>query len=606
MAHGISFTEISTPLTTPITAEAVIAAVGTAKLPQSTPQIIYNKNEYLEKFGSGSNEYTLDECADVIFNLYNIAPAVFVNVLDLNRHCATLEQVIEGQTVFKLDGDVVIDSIEITTGKKIDPVELVEGEDFTTDSATATTVLKSLTIIDEDKITDGKINLTYRRAASALGGEAIETEITLADLTANTFELPSDTIFESVNITTAGIEEPLVEDEDYTLNTATSTSITKRLVILDDEKIKTGAIKITYRLTESALGGEAVTTEVMLTHLIFQLPSDTILESVTVETVGIDTLKNLGYKAEEVTGGAEVLLPFGAQIEDGKVNVKYRVIDTTLITNDDIINALDKIEAVVGKYNLDISTIIAPGYDVAAALAAEAKKLDAMAISDVEGSDIEQAVENKKISHANLIMCYPKVALSGKEYFLSTHLAALMAIVDADNGDIPYVSPSNKNLSIDSTVANGAEIFITQEKAELLSAAGIVTAIAQGGGYRAWNNYTAVGNDEDFKDRWISVRRMINYIKNYFKRTYFQNLDNPINLRQIDGILQSANLYLASLTAQGILLGGELFFNEADNPATSLMEGKLNFNLQIMPPPPAESINIGIQINPDYLTNLFQ
>ena len=240
-------------------------------------------------------------------------------------------------------------------------------------------------------------------------------------------------------------------------------------------------------------------------------------------------------------------------------------------------------------------------------MAAKAKSIDAIAINDIVADSLAAAIEYKNthgLSHSHLITCFPKVTLGGKNYYLSTHLAALMNVTDSDNDDIPVQSPSNKNLQIDGAVINGKEIYLTQEQANLLNAAGIVTAFNYGG-WKSWGNLTSIGETGDYKDKFISVRRMTNFLKWYFLLTYFTNLDQPVNLRQIESILQSANIYLATLTARGVLLGGELIFNEEDNPQTSLINGELNFQLRILPPPPTQEINITLQINPDYFSNLF-
>ena len=71
-------------------------------------------------------------------------------------------------------------------------------------------------------------------------------------------------------------------------------------------------------------------------------------------------------------------------------------------------------------------------------------------------------------------------------------LAPLTATVDAGNDDVPYESPSNKDLRITGTVLHdGTEVLLDQQQAnDLLNANGIITAI-NANGWKAWGNNTA-------------------------------------------------------------------------------------------------------------------
>ena len=68
-----------------------------------------------------------------------------------------------------------------------------------------------------------------------------------------------------------------------------------------------------------------------------------------------------------------------------------------------------------------------------------------------------------------LIVCWPKVSLEGVKFWLSTQLACLICQTDASNNDIPYVSPSNKSLQMDSAVANGVEVWLGPDSTRITS-----------------------------------------------------------------------------------------------------------------------------------------
>ncbi|MDL2329088.1 hypothetical protein LJC71_04960 [Desulfosarcina sp. OttesenSCG-928-A07] len=62
-----------------------------ATAPVNTPVLVFNRSEYVSKFGyvpedESSHDYTLSEFADVYFGSYGVCPAVFINVFDPMFH----------------------------------------------------------------------------------------------------------------------------------------------------------------------------------------------------------------------------------------------------------------------------------------------------------------------------------------------------------------------------------------------------------------------------------------------------------------------------------------------------------------------------------------
>ena len=86
-------------------------------------------------------------------------------------------------------------------------------------------------------------------------------------------------------------------------------------------------------------------------------------------------------------------------------------------------------------------------------------------------------------------------------YHFSAAAAALIADTDYNNDGVPYVSLSNKSLKISGLcLADGSEVILDMEQANLLNSQGINTAINMNG-WKAWGNRTACypGNT-DIKD----------------------------------------------------------------------------------------------------------
>ena len=152
----------------------------------------------------------------------------------------------------------------------------------------------------------------------------------------------------------------------------------------------------------------------------------------------------------------------------------------------------------------------------------------------------------------------------------------------------------------------GKEINLGAEEANYLNGQGIVTALNFQGGWKAWGNRTAVyPANTDPKDDFIPVRRMFNWIRNEFTLTFWQKTDKPITARLIRTIVNSFNVRLNGLQAIEAIIGGEITFKSSYNPITSLMDGKMSFNIKFTPPSPAEQIEGIFEYEPEYLTTLF-
>lgn len=316
--------------------------------------------------------------------------------------------------------------------------------------------------------------------------------------------------------------------------------------------------------------------------------------------------------------------------EAQSISVEFDVIDPSAVDFADIIGGvsvdgtykgLELINQIFPRFRLVPGQIVAPKFStnpaVAAVMAAKANSINglfkATANVDIPTSEITdytRVAEYKNLK--NLTSTYqdvfwPKVSLGGQQYHLGTQAASLMCSVDAANSDIPYVSPSNKNLQADSAVlADGKEIFLGQDQAAYLNGQGIVTALNFIGGWKLWGNRTGTyPGVTDPKDSFIPVRRMFNWVQNTLILTYWQKVDNPTNTKLIETVLDSINIWLNGLSARGYLLGGRVEFLEDENPETSLIDGKVTFHVYFTPPIPAKEIEFLVEFDVAYLKTLF-
>lgn len=304
--------------------------------------------------------------------------------------------------------------------------------------------------------------------------------------------------------------------------------------------------------------------------------------------------------------------------------------DPSKVTAAEIIGGVDTngvktgwelIDDIFPRFRVVPGTLIAPGYssdpEVAAIMSAKASDINnlfkAVSIVDIPDSEVTQYSaapswkENHNIASTHQIACWPGVALAGTYYHLSSQLAPLMAQVDGNNDDVPYVSPSNQSLQCDQTVLeSGKEVWLNNETSAYLNSQGIVTAQNFIGGWKLWGNRTACyPANTDAKDAFICIRRMFNWLGNTLVQTYWSSVDMPINKRSIERVVDSVNIWLNGLTARQYILGGRVEFRSDENSTTDLLDGHITFHCYVTPPTPARRIDFKLEYDVDYFSALF-
>jgi len=319
------------------------------------------------------------------------------------------------------------------------------------------------------------------------------------------------------------------------------------------------------------------------------------------------------------------LLSDGDHYSDANINVAYTAVTPTSVDTSALATGLENIEKCLTVVGIVPDLICAPGYSensgVAAVMATKTAGINGMfrakALIDIStaasgGADDYSEVAAVKASNnftdKNQIACWPLLKLADKVFHFSTQLAGLMAKVDTANGGIPYESPSNKGLQCDSlVVAAGTEVKLTLAQANILNAAGVMTALNFIGGFVAWGNYTACyPASADVKDYLIPTSRMFDFEGNTFIITFWKNLDLPMNRRLIDSIMDTANIWLNGLVGGGYLLGARAEFKESENPLSNLMAGIIKIHIYNAPPSPAQEIDFVLEYDASYVAAALQ
>ncbi|MBQ3647137.1 MAG: phage tail sheath family protein [Synergistaceae bacterium] len=370
------------------------------------------------------------------------------------------------------------------------------------------------------------------------------------------------------------------------------------------------------------------------------LISDSSFEAATIVIEDDETESKVIYKLDEDytldyddEGNAIFsVIEDGALANKATVSLTYTKLKPENITSNDIIGGvtrdgdytgLELVNSVFPKFRLVPGLLGCPKWsekpEVAAVMRAKAENINgifsAVSVvdipSDSEGADVYTEVPEWKNRNnymlASQIVCWPKIKLGDDVYHFSTQLIGLMNSVDHDNEDIPYESPSNHSLQMNACVnAAGKEIDLGLDQANYLNSQGITTALNWQGGWKAWNNRTAVYPAvTDVKDTFIPIRRMFCWIRNEFILTFWQKVDAPITPRLIKTIVNSFNIRLNGLAAREFILGGRIEFQTTENPITDLMDGHLRFHIYFTPPSPAEQITGIFEYDPAYVETLF-
>lgn len=358
---------------------------------------------------------------------------------------------------------------------------------------------------------------------------------------------------------------------------------------------------------------------------------DILLDKLVVKSASTTLTAGTDYTAAFDDDGyvTIAIIPGGKAASATSLTVSGVQIDPDAVTAADIVGGvnakgvetgMEVIRQIYPALNMTPGILLAPGWSenatVAAGLQAKTGNINgvfrAVCIVDIDSSatgattytEVKQQKEKQAVTSPN---CYP-VWLYAKVgdvvYAGSAMAAALTVATDAANGDIPYVSPSNKTLAISAAcLKDGTEVLLDQEQANVVNSFGVATWLNMNG-FRLWGNNTACypGNT-DPKDRWFSVRRFMSWDDNTFIQTYFQKVDDPLNKRLIEALVDSENVRGNSFVSRGICARHEIQYIESENPTTSLLNGCITFHKYLSPFNPTEDIEELVEFDPNAISD---
>jgi len=353
------------------------------------------------------------------------------------------------------------------------------------------------------------------------------------------------------------------------------------------------------------------------------------------------------YTADPING-VLTLTSGGAIAAGASVIVSFSYADPGRVQDSDIIGSvsnsgytgLQALLTTYGTMGFFAKLLITPGYsqnaDIAMAMVATAGTLRGMALIDSPpNTPAATAIANRGVagnafdtSSTRAILCYPQetffdigivptgTTLNGSIPVqaianriavgpYSQWVAGAIASKDLQNGY--WWSPSNTqaNGMLGPDVTLYASLLDAASDVNNLNAAGILTVFnAFGTGLRLWGNRSAGYPTITTPDNFISVRRTMDVIEESVQLAMLQFIDQPISNGLITAILASVNAFIRTLIQRGALVAGSSSYNPAENPPDQIAAGHLVFDIDVMPPPPAERLSFTVYIDTTLLTTL--
>ena len=269
-------------------------------------------------------------------------------------------------------------------------------------------------------------------------------------------------------------------------------------------------------------------------------------------------------------------------------------------------------------------TLIAPVYCENTAIVSEmnviCNKIRAMGIVDAPvGASVQDVITgrgsqgtiNFNTSSERIILCYPHLKVYDTETDTiklqpySQRLAGVIAAKDIEKGY--HWSPSNTEIQGIVGVEKQLTSMINDPTSEVntLNEAGIVTVFNSfGTRFRTWGNRSAAFPSSTLPTNFINVRRTADILHESVEYSMLQFIDYPIDNGLIDSICETVNQFIRTLIGRGALIDGKCTFNQDKNPTTELANGHLLFDIEFMPPTPAERITFESFIDIELLKSL--
>lgn len=423
----------------------------------------------------------------------------------------------------------------------------------------------------------------------------------------------------AVTLTSDDGQTVYVQDQDFQLEPDNFT-----LTVLIPLTIPDGYYRVSYNTKEQCTA----------LNMAFTL-ADAPVAGTLVITNSHDATQYVEGDDYTVNEYGEVKILNGGDITNGSyLLATYKRFNASGVTATYIVGAYDEdtetrtglalLDECYNRYGFKPKVLIAPGFTtdpvVWPELIIRADQFRAVTLFDsASGWTVSDALEgrgptstsNFGTGNGRVILCYPGVVVAhpytGENEVrpMSQFIAGLISATDEDEGH--WTSPSNHEVlgvvSLETLVT--WDFQATNTQANALNEVGICTmGKPYGSGWRFWGNRFAQYPTDLAVDNFVPVRRVADILHESVELAMLPFIDKPITNAVIASIKETVNAYMRTLIQRGALISGECLFDPAKNPAEEIALGHLTFDLDFMPPTPAERITFESFINIERLTAL--
>ena len=331
-------------------------------------------------------------------------------------------------------------------------------------------------------------------------------------------------------------------------------------------------------------------------------------------------VEDTDYELDAATGAITRIATSARLLDADSISVMYSYSDPAAVTAANVTGGVDAttgaysgVSALLGaKSALGFTPkiLIAPGFSddktVADALISVADRIRAM--TPIEGpatTDEAAQLYRDGFGSRRAYVVDPDVLVADADGNPanapnSAFVAGVIAKSDAQRGF--WWSPSNRVIL--GIVGTGRPIDFalgdSTSRANLLNENEVATIIRERG-YRLWGNRTC---SADAKYAFLSVVRTADAINDSILRAHLWAVGRGISRTYFDDVTGSVNAYLRELMGLGAILGGKCYVTPELNTKESLAGGRVYFDFDFTPPPPAERVTFRSRLTNDYLEDI--
>lgn len=368
-----------------------------------------------------------------------------------------------------------------------------------------------------------------------------------------------------------------------------------------------------------------------------------VADKFNINHIGLTDLKVLAEETEgtagtdfEVTENADnttVILKSSTFKNAENIVCNYNYADTTKVTSTDFVGTVDEngnktgakaITNITQLYGDDVNIIIAPEFSaqkaVRDAINNVADDIKARTYLDIpKGTRVNTAIQARNNAQTVDLICSSKNAYMAMPYvkrynqFLDETLLKPLSPVLAGIR-VRLNKEQDIAKSIDNTVSRTitglefpVEFIHNKENTEHngLNAVGIGTVVNWKGTYRVYGSRNCAYPSESGIETFDSVIDTANFIEKTIETGSFDCVGAKITRAFIDNVLESikAKFNTWKNPEVGLILDGDVWYDEQLNNAESVANGYIRFNYDFCPPGVAEHIRFNSYINIKYITN---